>query len=253
MAFFDKQKKQDEALEEIRGLYNQYLIEFGKTPKVRDAFEDRYLEALRSRKNLKVFYEVEKAFIQERIQAAGEEKQNQWNERVEEIKHGNEESYGDKMIRQLEERMQKYPRVEVHPHAMEDIEYLLGAIQLLFDTHWLALAKVIRSRSDYVLKQSYRDLDEKMYRLTASNKDVPDLIRDYQLLLARGATSRELNKGVRSFFLEAGRFLHELEDLIGELLDKAEDRESQENETVLSIRDFTAEVIKSFRLKDIGR
>ncbi len=59
-----KQKDIDQALEEIRLLYDEYIAEYEKSPTLKTSFDERYYDALRFRMDLSVFFRNEKSALE---------------------------------------------------------------------------------------------------------------------------------------------------------------------------------------------
>src|SRR5512142_2133794 len=93
----------------IRDRYELYHSRFLKSWKLKGAFEDRYLQALRARVDIS-------AFLLAELSAGGE-------------MEGREprQGFADRVLEEQRARILKYPLVDFHPDVREEVRRLVGA------------------------------------------------------------------------------------------------------------------------------
>jgi hypothetical protein len=125
----------------IRQRYDEYIFKYFKPQTVKFAFEERYAEVLQKRMDISTFLMAEIEAVQELIKreeakvAAGpqaEQGRESLTDRVERI-------YQENL-----EKIRKYPEIDIHPTANEEIKRLVGALNTLDSEHWPRLTDILR-------------------------------------------------------------------------------------------------------------
>lgn len=121
-------------VEKIRSEYNHYAKENPKMFKLLP-FEERYTEVLRLRANIQNFLHAEIEFLEKLKQLHEEHKRKAEITRSSTI---------DKIIEQQEEKMKRYPKIEFHPAARNDLKYFYGAMVEFVENELVLLNRIFR-------------------------------------------------------------------------------------------------------------
>lgn len=254
-------KEIDQAVQKIRERYDYYMVRFIKNRRARDAFEERYRDALRSRIDLERFLAVEMKNVQELI--SREEDRQRRSARVNHVQdngrngadsNGGEEKqdFADRVIEKLKERAEKYPVIGLECREVWEVDHLFGAIQKLENTHWPKIDRIYRniypSRFDgprIMIENRIMELAE------ARMGGVPPVLHPLQLLVGRFPRNyREIEWEVKQSILKAAFFLHMFK---GELEKLRQDSylADSDTSTVDTALEYVNGVIEDFRLKDL--
>ncbi len=239
------------AVEKIRHRYDEYIYKYFKPRTIRNAFEDRYLEAIKVSADISNFLMAEISAVEELI-------------RREEEKVGSgqaeapKETVSDKVERIVEQnlaRMRKYPEVPFHPVASEELRRLLGAMRLLEEKHWEVLVACLRNTAYYRSSLTMLNMEGKLRHLAARSSDgVPSGLSRYMYHANRFPRNYlAIDREEKEYILESAFLLHDL----GELLERVETNYPQLEEGsrkgLQEIQAYIQGVIRDFRLKEFKR
>ncbi len=240
------------AVEKIRRRYDEYTYKYFKPRTIRNAFEDRYLEAIKASSDISTFLMAEISAVEELI-------------RREEEKVGSghageapKESVTDKVERIVEQnlaRTRKYPEVPFHPVASEELRRLLGAMGRLEEKHWEVMVACLRNTAYYRSSLTMLNLEGKLRHLAARGSDgVPSGLSRYMYHANRFPRNYlAIDREEKEYILESAFLLHDL----GEILERVEANYPQLDESSRSglqeIQAFIQGVIRDFRLKEFKR
>ena len=120
------------AVEKIRKKYDTYVSKFFKPRTLKEAFEERYIRALRSGVDISSFLLAEISAIEELIDR--EEKRIA----QEPVKPDpqKQQSFADRVLEENRQRIIKYPDISFHNDASEETRRLLGALSDLLRERW---------------------------------------------------------------------------------------------------------------------
>ena len=90
-------------MDKILKKYDEYIFRFYKSPKVKAAFEERYFSAIRGGLDMAQFLAAEVAAIQELLNKAEEKISQSTLPQPSQKKEG----FADKVLRQLQEKIEK--------------------------------------------------------------------------------------------------------------------------------------------------
>lgn len=129
-------------LEKIRTKYQKLINVYKKNPAMQENFQQRYIAALKMRKNLSVFLLAEIQAVEELLKAE-EEKRN------EAIKKRNQKpqiSFVDRVMQENQRRYQLYPKLILSDESDDEVNYLCGAARYYLNIYF-PIAMLIEKRT----------------------------------------------------------------------------------------------------------
>lgn len=258
MFFFKKKGLSEQeikgALDKIREKYDTLIVKHGKNPEMRNSFEDRYYALLQSRGDVTTFIKAEmEALIElfERIDAeeaakkkAEEAKIRARNQPAEPPK----KSIADRIMEENEERIKKYPVIKIHDDASEELEHLLGAMEILDKKHWMGCEKLLKKNIPGRNQGAMYKLQSKLFTFLSARKNaLPTVLSRYETLLYQNPKDmRALQVERKNVLIQAAFFLHEL---IKVLQLSEEYCTEKENEIIEEAVVFARQMLDDFRLR----
>jgi hypothetical protein len=240
------------AVEKIRRRYDEYIYKYFKPRTIKNAFEDRYIEAIKASTDISNFLMAEISAVEELIRR---EEERVGSGQAEEPAP---ESVTERVERMVEEnlaRMRKYPEVPFHPVASEELRRLLGAMCRLEEKHWEVLTTCLRNTAYYRSSLTMLNLEGKLRHLAARGSDgVPSGLSRYMYHANRFPRNYlAIDREEKEYILESAFLLHDL----GEILERVENNYPQLEEGSRSglreIQAFIQGIIRDFRLKEFKR
>ena len=185
-----------------------------------EALNQRYLEALRKRVDIKVFLAAEVQAYNEIVHRIAE-KESEVVRAAEAEQKREEESFSrkaDDILDKFEKMIEKYPSIEMSPHSSNEINHLYGGLKEL-----AGCVAIVRSlftgTGDYSLEMAAKALDELFTRHTTEIGDrFHDLFQDYILAFLRPNSESEAKKMEQNTLKECGFFLNDSVTRLQELV-----------------------------------
>jgi hypothetical protein len=240
------------AVEKIRRRYDEYIYKYFKPRSIKNAFEDRYIEAIKASTDISNFLMAEISAVEELIRR---EEERVGSGHAEEPA---QESVTERVERIVEEnlaRMRKYPEVPFHPVASEELRRLLGAMCKLEEKHWEVLTTCLRNTAYYRSSLTMLNLEGKLRHLAARGSDgVPSGLSRYMYHANRFPRNYlAIDREEKEYILESAFLLHDL----GEILERVDANYPQLDEGsrggLREIQTFIQGIIQDFRLKEFKR
>ena len=269
------------ALHKIRAKYDQLVRDFKKSSLLRENFEDRYLNAIRTRQNLTMFVlgeieavdelyrrEEDKALTQKAKQSAETQKSGSLV---------SDKSFADQMAEQNAMRMRKYPAVDMGEEAADDISRLMGAVRILINDYFPALNVVFRDAGHSVYAERISSYYNRLMSEYDYKGDVPMARRYKDVVSVRNADHRKIDYEYRYVLQETAFLLNDIYSCLSSLIrDEAVPMPAKKivimpskfgvsekyktlfngkkfSEAVLIVKDFLDEILIDFRLHSIKR
>jgi hypothetical protein len=239
------------SVEKIRKRYDEYISKFFKHKSLREAFEGRYIKALRAGIDISSFLIAEISAIEELIKReekrvmaalprAGEEKAP---------------SFADKVLEENRKRIEKYPDVRFHNDAGEEVRRLVGALSGLEKDHWLDLTYALRNTMYAMSSPEMLALDSQLRFLASTNREkTPQFLARLVTQLGRfPRTYAAIDKEEKGYILEAGFFLNDLFTVLERVQRVYTKMGAQEKQVLHEKMGIVANIISDFRLKDFKR
>ncbi len=250
-----KQKDIDQALEEIRLLYDEYITKYDKSSTLKTSFDERYYDALRFRMDLSVFFRNEKSALEGMEASDRREREKAFQKKQEVIE--NREVKQDTARKVWEEnmkRIEKYPDFIFHDEASFDLVKLIGAVRRYEKEHWNDLNSVFHSVGTGRQMDSRMALEIRWREFCNSGRDgVPSRLSKYSTLLSQfPRVPQSIEWEERQILYDAARFLGSVRDFLKGFL--ANDRLGiPELEKVKAGTTELEEILTDFRLLDLVR
>ncbi|MDC7223151.1 MAG: hypothetical protein PQJ60_05375 [Spirochaetales bacterium] len=245
----------DRCLNRIRSRYDHLITTYMAPISLKNDFESRYSYALQMRMGLELFLKGEVEMVEELIQK--EESARDEAEKAAEaarLQGGPKKSFADKVLEDMEAKIQHYPSRKVHTNAALEIEKIYGALQRFERDFWGTvenfLLRIFPSERNGLLAQ----LDQELWNMTYSrdrereNRDIPVALERYVMMLETDDYHYDLLGETQNCIKKASFWLHDVRSSIR----KAEDLGFTEDRIRLAEAELTR-IIEDFRIKDIKK
>ncbi len=246
------------AINGIRKKYNDYMVEFIKTTKARNLFEDRYIDALRARIDLDRFIYDEMLLVEQLIADEKEKRQREADKRDTRYKKNqksksSQESVVDKIYNANRERIRKYIAVGLEDDDVYEIDKLFGAVKELEKNYWSGMEGVFRKLYTSRYSGPRRDLEHRLFELTMEGPEgyPPALLKLRTILDRYPREYSALQRESQRCMMDIAFLLHSLHEELNKIRDD-ESLNHAERQTVEISLHFVHTVIEDFRLTDIN-
>jgi hypothetical protein len=238
------------SMEKIRKRYDEYISKFFKPKSLREAFEGRYIRALRAGIDISSFLIAEISAIEELI-SRGEQRVMAGPPRAAE----KEPSFADRILEENRKRIEKYPDVTFHNDAGEEVRRLVGALSVLEKDHWPDLTTALRDTMYAMNSAEMLALDSQLRFLASTNREeIPQFLT--RLVAQLGKFPRNyaaIDREEKEYILEAGFFLNDLFTVLERVQRVYTEMGAQEKRILDAKMSLVWELINDFRLKDFKR
>ena len=245
-----------QAIEKIRKGYDDYRVRYITSGRERRRFEERYIEALRSRADMAAFVAAEMEFLHT-LMEQGEEQQRRETSRSDERQRAGDSSnaaadHADRVIAALKEQVAKYPTVGLGHEDLWELDHLYGALFVLEREYWPPVERIYRRVYPSRFSGPRLLLESRLYELTETRGDeFPVRLNAIRDLLQRfPRTLVQIEREAKNCILQAAFFLHDLAFELRNFRNDSYLRE-EEKKTVENALLFVHTVIEDFRLQDL--
>ena len=228
------------------------MVQFVKDRSALDSFEVRYIQAMRARLDLALFLHAEMTVVEELIKNE-QDHINAEQQKTLRIKQEREQSQNlaDRVLEENRRRIAKYPPMQIHPEASDEIERLFGCLNTFEREFWPDVEKYMRSAYTTSVLSPRMRLEEKIIALCRpAAAGLPPRLSRYRTLfdwVPRNAL--EIEKEGKKCILDAAFFLHDLVDVMSEMK-KSGNLQGFERENVDKLLGYVHTLLDDFRLKD---
>jgi len=240
------------AIEKIRKSYDDYIVRYMKSPRIRDGFEDRYLEALKSKTDLTWFVQAEIEAIQGLI-GKEEEKRRERSRSREQVKkeQTNRQDFADRVIDEMRKRIEGYPDAPLPEESSYEMKKLFGMLMMFEKEYWYRGDRILRKLSPSPYAEPRRSIEGRVYSLCYPGKDgIPQRCARYVALSSRFPRDYEaLDREEKSGGVDAAQLLHTVADEFAGLTE-APGITAEERADVAAVLEFVHTCIEDFRLAD---
>jgi hypothetical protein len=262
----------DKLVEQIRSLYDDYMVKFIQGSAPRKAFEERYFDALKSRINLQRFLMVELKIVQqmivreERLQGREEaeaylrEKDNGGGEGQDGANGGRKSGedaaaqgdFADRVIEQMQRKAEQYPPAGLDNNEVWEVDHLFGGLQKFERELWPPVDRVYRKVYPSRYDGPRLTLETRLLELAEARMGgIPQVLHTLQLLMGRFPRNyREIEWEKKQTILKASFFLHTIKGELEKLRQESYLSE-EERRTVFNALEYVNALIADFRLKDL--
>ena len=240
------------AVEKIRKRYGDFMVQFMKDRTALDAFEDRYIEVMRARMDLALFLHAEMTVVEELItkeqDRINEEQQREMSRKKRKEK---QQDFADRVLEEHKKRIAKYPPLQVHNEASEEVERLYGCLNTLEREIWPEIEKLMRKAYTSIVVSPRARLEERIIGLCRlAVGGIPPRLSRYQSLFGWSPRKvMEIDKEEKKCLLDAAFLLHDLTDVLREMKE-SENLDEADTENVEKMASYVHNVLEDFRLKD---
>ncbi|MFP4384439.1 MAG: hypothetical protein ACLFSE_10365 [Spirochaetia bacterium] len=242
--------EKDKILEKIRKQYDDLCGRLQAHESLRNNFEDRYIQALRSRTNLTAFLSAEISVLQD-LQKKYTEKLDSSGRENESKPRKPKKSFADRVLEELTARIKVYPPVSLHEEAAEEIEHFYGALERFERVYWAPVDTVFRKIYPREVAYTRTDLNNSLLNLVSRvNGHLPLSAERYVVLLNAEAEDADLALEVKKILTEGAYFFHRLLWVL-KMLQKREDLPPHGFKTVSAAASEVIKIMKDFRLNDL--
>jgi len=239
----------ERAIQKVRGLYNDYIIRYEKSPSIKEDFEFRLGQQRRIDGDMAVFLHAEVSVVKE-LEARETRKRSVASGPPNKGKKGPD--FADKIMEQHREQIKKYPDIDLPEGSVYEMRKLFGMFQLFDRTCWPLVLKVFRQLKaviGYGIRTALENTEGEF--CIVRRETWPPAVDHYCVLLTAvspdwGAIEREQQHCIR----EAAFFLHRILRVCetGLKLGELDEETAAGVENVLK---FLHSVITDFRLHDL--
>jgi hypothetical protein len=239
------------SVEKIRKRYDEYISKYFKPRTLREAFEGRYIRALRGGIDVSSFLLAEISAIEELI---GREEQRVMAGPAKPAPP-KEPSFADKVLEENRKRIMKYPDVAFHADAGEDVRRLVGALGALLQERWPDLGAALKDTMYAMNSSEMLTLDSQLRFLAPTGKeDTPQILS--RLVAQLGKFPRNypaIEREEKEYILEAAFFLNDLCMVLERVKRVYTDMGETQKKVLEDGMAHVWGVISDFRLKDFKR
>ena len=240
------------AIERIRSLYNDYIIRYSKPFSVKNGFEERYRDALKSRIDLDGFLFAEFSVIRQLLQreedraAASAEPPPPRDDVTRKV------GFADRIMEENRKRIEHYPELSLGSDASSDVEKLFGALAEFDKRYWGTVSELLRRPAFSVLYETRNHLEAEAEELCVPRRDpYPPVLSTYCRYLERFPRDWDaLEREGQRCILRGSFFLHRIALFLKDVANK-EFIEEEEKKRVETIYDSVHSIISDFRLHDL--
>jgi len=239
------------SVEKIRRRYEEYISKYFKPKTLREAFEGRYIRALRGGIDVSSFLLAEISAIEELI-SREEQRVMAGPARAAAAK---EPSFADKVLEENRKRIMKYPDVPFHADAGEEIRRLAGALGTLLQENWPELGGALKDTMYAMNSSEMLSLDSQLRFLAPVNKEeTPQIL--FRLVGQLRKFPRNypaIEREEKEYILEAAFFLNDLFMVLERVTRVYTDMGEEQKKVLEAGKAYLWGVIGDFRLKDFKR
>jgi hypothetical protein len=239
------------SVEKIRARYDEYITKFFKPKSLREAFESRYIKALRAGVDVSSFLLAEISAIEELKER--EEQRVMAGPAREAASRA--PSFADKVLEENRKRIARYPDIGFHNDAGEEVRRLLGALSDLERDRWHSLSSALRDTMYSMNSSEMLALDSQLRFMASINREeTPQFLS--RLVTELGKFPRNyssIDREEKEYVLEAAFFLNELFMILERVKRVYTDMGAESKRILDDTLAYVWGVISDFRLKDFKR
>jgi hypothetical protein len=239
------------SVEKIRKRYDEYISKYFKPKTLREAFEGRYIRALRGGIDVSSFLLAEISAIEELI---GREEQRVMAGPARPAA-AKEPSFADKVLAENLKRIMKYADVPFHADAGEEVRRLAGALRTLLQENWPDLGAALKDTMYAMNSSEMLTLDSQLRFLApTSREETPQFLSRLVTQLRKFPRNYpSIEREEKEYILEAAFFLNDLFIVLERVKRVYTEMAAEQKKVLDDSLAYLWEVIGDFRLKDFKR
>jgi hypothetical protein len=238
-------------VEKIRKKYDDYILKYFKPRNLREAFESRYIRALRAGVDVSSFLLAEISAIEE-LTSREEQRIQAGPPRPAAPR---EPSIADRVVEENRKRIAAYPDVAFHTDAREEVRRLVGALSALVKDRWGDIGAALGETMYAMSSSEMLSLDSQLRYLSTTSRDEPPayMARLMSQLRRFPRNFAAVEREEKEFILEAAFFLNDLFMVLERVKRVYTEMPAEQKKVVDDALAWTWGVITDFRLKDLKR
>ena len=239
-------------VDKIRKRYDEYIYKYFKPKLLKYAFEDSYIQAIKSGVDISSFLMAEISAVEELIRR---EEEKIVSDEPEAPPKETIRQKVERIVEEQKQRIRKYPEADFHPAASEELRSLLGAMGELEERYWEMLAYFLRETAYFRSSLSMVTLEGRLRHLASKGSEgVPSGLSRYMYHANRfPRNSLAIDREEKEYILECAFFLHDVDEILERVETNYPQLEASSRQGLKEIRDHVLGMIQDFRLKDFKR
>ena len=244
----------DNLLHDVRNGYNQLIENYNKPSSLREQFNQRYREAIKSRMQLEKFLKTEKEVVETLIGQAKAKVEAELSGNKDDKKE-REKNFADKVLEGFEDKIKKYPSIFIHPNASKEIKKLFGAIAVFEKDHWQNIEGILRRIEGQKHYNLLLQLDSNLRRMVSNARDsIPSALITYNNYLSQTPQKLHLvDEEEKRCLVDVAVMLKKMQREIIKTLDQALNMEKDERIKLKEALSYVEGLLEDFRIEDLGR
>ncbi|MEA1911924.1 MAG: hypothetical protein U9N32_09675 [Spirochaetota bacterium] len=208
------------AVNGIRKKYNDLIVEYMKSKRIRDSFEDRYIDALRARVDMGNFIYAEILVVANLLKIEKEKKEQLALIREKKINsaklNGNNshKSIADRIFDANRDKIRKYQGIGLDDTDVFEINKLYGALKFFEVNYWPFVEKILRRIYPSRYSGPRVSFENRLFEITITGPDgfPPGLIKLRTMLNRIPREYSSLERETQRCMLDVSFLLHDIND-----------------------------------------
>jgi hypothetical protein len=153
------------------------------------------------------------------------------------------------------EKIRKYPEIDIHPTANEEIKRLVGALNTLDSEYWPRLIEILRDTTYSRGSMTMVNMEGQLRYLGSPGIDrVPGALSRYLYQLNRFPRDYPaIDREEKEYILESAFFLHDLNEILGRAQANYPRLREEQKQGLREIQHYVNGMIQDFRVRDLKR
>ena len=245
----------EQAKSKILEEYDHLIVRFMKPTSLKEAFLDRYFDALRAKLDMAYFLHAEMTAVKEIFKRETDKAEAHQKAKAERENRRHKKSsvgFADRIIEEHKKKIEKYPELNFHPDASPEIKKMAGILKRFEEDYWPAIDDLLRRTSTTLYSNSRLALEKSVYELATSSVGSPsNRLSVYQMVLGRFPRDyRAVEREGQLYLLTSAHFLHNLLTEVNKMKTNG-NLEGDEMIFIENASKFVHTVIEDFRLMDL--
>ncbi|MCL2791483.1 MAG: hypothetical protein FWD87_00165 [Spirochaetaceae bacterium] len=247
----------EKVAEKIRKKYNDIIVSYMLSPRIKEGFDDRYNEIKKYGVDPLRFFNDEITALKD-IEQKEKEKINKAakNKNIEHNENNNKETdkkdFADKVIEQIFKKIEKYPTFFIHQNANKEIEKLFGALIDFDKNMWKEYENIAKKYRVIKYDLAYINLEKMLNNFTRifSGNVTVRLLNYKNMLNSPFSKTNNIDKEEKSCIMESAFLIKMLMDTANGLIDYPHILK-EEKEKLQKLINYLDIMLDDFRLKDL--
>ena len=247
-------------INKIRNKYNDLIVTYMLSPRLKNHFEDRLYQVKRAGVNPERFFrdeiynikQIEQSEKDKLNKAANAERRKAERDKQSRNSREEKQDFADRIIDKIMKKIEKYPEIFIHENANPEIRKLFGTLIDFDSKYWTNYDRISKKYRAIKYNLSYTRLENSINEFSRIYKDdVPTrLIRYKTMLSSPFARIKDIEKEEKMAILEAAVLVNDLKNALGEL-DDADHMSVNDFQDIADMKNYLENIKDDFRLNDL--